>query len=134
MSEITPPESIQNLPPATVLDNTRVVTAPNYLEEAVVAPILVGSKKAILKRLHELFPLEKHDDSEEGKKRKYFYSRESFEQQIDRHLEYRKHSNQPFVFAVLSFCENTPEPLPQALLDLPEKYRELRIVRTEIHR
>ena len=132
MSEITVPETAQQLLPATVLDNTRVVTAPNYLEEAVVAPILLGSKKAILKRLQELFPLQKHDDSVVDKK--YFYSRESFEQQLDRHLNYRRHSNQPFVFAVLSFCENTPPPLPQALLDLPEKYRELRIVRVEIHR
>lgn len=105
----------------------------NGLDIARYAPVLIGNRTSILEALNREFPLQDPKTADQTKR--YFFSQNSFADQIDRVMSYNKTSRNKYVYAVIPYNEYIPEAeMPEDLKQVPEQYRTLRFIRAEIHR
>jgi hypothetical protein len=101
---------------------------------ARMSTVIIGSKKSVLDKLNELYPLEVKSDTNPSPK---FYSDMPFEAQIEKLLNFNKYKNSHFVYGIMYYYEtdNSPERAKIVKdMNLPEEVVNYRIQRVELHR
>ena len=101
---------------------------------ARMSTVIIGSKKSVLEKLNELYPLEVKSDTNPSPK---FYSDMPFEAQIEKLLNFNKYKNSHFVYGIMYYYEtdNSPERAKIVKdMNLPEEVANYRIQRVELHR
>jgi hypothetical protein len=101
---------------------------------ARMSTVIIGSKKSVLEKLNELYPLEVKSDTNPSPK---FYSDMPFEAQIEKLLNFNKYKNSHFVYGIMYYYEtdNSPERAKIVKdMNLPETVINYRIQRVELHR
>lgn len=101
---------------------------------ARMSSVIIGSKKSVLNKLNELYPLEVK--SETNPKPKY-YSDMTFEGQIEKLLNFNKYKDSHFVYGIMYYYENNEDPAHLQMImnmNLPEEVANYRIQRVELHR
>jgi hypothetical protein len=101
---------------------------------ARMSTVIIGSKKSVLDKLNELYPLEVKSDTNPSPK---FYSDMPFEAQIEKLLNFNKYKNSHFVYGIMYYYEtdNSPERAKIVKdMNLPEEVANYRIQRVELHR
>jgi hypothetical protein len=101
---------------------------------ARMSTVIIGSKKSVLDKLNELYPLEVKSDMNPSPK---FYSDMPFEAQIEKLLNFNKYKNSHFVYGIMYYYEtdNSPERAKIVKdMNLPEEVANYRIQRVELHR
>jgi hypothetical protein len=101
---------------------------------ARMSTVIIGSKKSVLDKLNELYPLEVKSDINPSPK---FYSDMPFEAQIEKLLNFNKYKNSHFVYGIMYYYEtdNSPERAKIVKdMNLPEEVANYRIQRVELHR
>jgi hypothetical protein len=101
---------------------------------ARMSTVIIGSKKSVLDKLNELYPLEVKSETNPNPK---FYSDMPFEAQIEKLLNFNKYKNSHFVYGIMYFYENDNSPERAKIvkeMNLPEEVANYRIQRVELHR
>jgi hypothetical protein len=101
---------------------------------ARMSTVIIGSKKSVLDKLNELYPLEVKSDTNPSPK---FYSDMPFEAQLEKLLNFNKYKNSHFVYGIMYYYEtdNSPERAKIVKdMNLPEEVANYRIQRVELHR
>ena len=106
----------------------------NHLDIARWGAVLIGNRQNVLKTLEAEFPFASAD-AQATKTSKYYHGTLSFSEQIEKVMTYSRNKGLAYVPAVLQYQQYTPEAeMTDELRAVPEKWRELRFVRVEIHR
>ena len=114
--------------------DTPVKEPVDVMAIARMSTVIIGSKKSVLDKLNELYPLEVKSDMNPSPK---FYSDMSFEAQLNKLLNFNKYKNSHFVYGIMYYhqSESTPEMTQMAKdMNIPEDVRTYRIQRVELHR
>jgi len=101
---------------------------------ARMSTVIIGSKKSVLEKLNELYPLEVKSDTNPEPK---FYSDMPFEAQLEKLLNFNKYKNSHFVYGIMYYYESDNSPERAKIvkeMNLPEDVANYRIQRVEIHR
>ena len=114
--------------------DTPVKQPTDVMAIARMSNVIIGSKKSVLDKLNELYPLELKSDANPTPK---FYSDMPFEAQIEKLLNFNKYQNSHFVYGIMYYYESDSSPERAKIvkdMDLPETVINYRIQRVEIHR
>jgi hypothetical protein len=114
--------------------DTTVKEPTDVMAIARISTVIIGSKKSVLEKLNELYPLEVKSDANPNPK---FYSDMSFEAQIEKLLNFNKYKNSHFVYGIMYFYESDNSPERAKIvkeMNFPEEVANYRIQRVELHR